>query len=318
MDKSDKTKKDSASFIVKNQHKILRKKFLKINNSKLVWKQALENVSNLRSYSAAMDILSRNWNIEADGFNRLDWARNWILKYFEVKRTKLIRRNPEVKFAELQMSPMPLNEQEEGSRVPLINVLDVGSCNGLLGSDLKSENFKFRTISIDIAPANQNVFYSDFTSIEFDQSESNDIIQSEADPHFYKNIKKFRKNSFDQICFLYVLSYMPDPRLRLDLLINAAKCLKIGGQLLIATPDSANAYKHRKWIQDWFKALEMIGFKKHSYSKEKHFHGLALFKEKEIKNENLNFSEISELLYILHDKHNLNKLENDELNYDSS
>ena len=47
--------------------------------------------------------------------------------------------------------------------------------------------------------------------------------------------------------------------------------------------------------------------------KDKHFHGLALFKEKEIQNENLNFSEISDLLYILHDKHDLNKLENDEL-----
>ena len=161
-----------------------------------------------------MDILSRNWNLESDGFNRLEWARNWILKYFEVKRTKLIRRNPEVKFDELQMSPIPLDDQEEMPRVPLINVLDVGSCNGLLGSDLKSEKLKFRTISIDIAPANENVFHSDFTSIDFDQSESsneinqsesNDIIQSEPDPHFYKNIKKFRKNSFDQICFLYVL-----------------------------------------------------------------------------------------------------------------
>ena len=60
---------------------------------------------------------------------------------------------------------------------------------------------------------------------------------------------------------------MPDPRLRLASLINASKCLKIGGQLLIATPDSANAYKHRKWIADWFIALKLIGFEKHSYTK---------------------------------------------------
>ena len=51
---------------------------------------------------------------------------------------------------------------------------------------------------------------------------------------------------------------MPDPRLRLKSLINASKALKIGGHLLIATPDSANEYKHRHWMKDWFQGLVLF------------------------------------------------------------
>ena len=51
-------------------------------------------------------------------------------------------------------------------------------------------------------------------------------------------------------------SYMPDPTTRLKALINSSRALKFGGQLLIATPDSANEYKHRQWMKDWFNALE--------------------------------------------------------------
>ena len=41
----------------------------------------------------------------------------------------------------------------------------------------------------------------------------------------------------------------------------------MGGQLLIATPDSANQNKHQFWMRDWFESLDKLGFKKHSYSK---------------------------------------------------
>ena len=53
---------------------------------------------------------------------------------------------------------------------------------------------------------------------------------------------------------------MPDPATRLKALINSSRALKFGGQLLIATPDSANEYKHRQWMKDWFNALEKPGF----------------------------------------------------------
>merc|ERR1711990_928735 len=196
MDRTDKTSKQSPSYIVKYQHKTLRKKFLKTNNSKLIWKQALENISNLKEYSNAMDILSRNWTHDSDGSNRLDWARNWIVKYFEVKRSKLIRRNPDILFDDLDLFT---NSSGSTTDKPLINILDFG----------------IRTISIDIAPANESVYLCDFSSVKIGLPKESDIIEIEKDSNFCQKISKFKTSSFDQICFLYVLSYMPDPRLRL-------------------------------------------------------------------------------------------------------
>ena len=64
------------------------------------------------------------------------------------------------------------------------------------------------------------------------------------------------------------------------------------------------------WMRDWYAALEILGFKKLSYSKERHFHGLSLVKVEEcnVLTENER-SVIREKLYILHDKHDLETLE---------
>ena len=52
--------------------------------------------------------------------SRIEWAKNWTSKWFNEKRSKVIRRNtytnPEIVFDE--------------SSAPKIKVLDVGSCNG--------------------------------------------------------------------------------------------------------------------------------------------------------------------------------------------
>jgi hypothetical protein len=86
--------------------------------------------------------------------------------------------------------------------------------------------------------------------------------------------------------------------------------LTIGGLLLIATPDSACQNKHMFWMRDWYSALTQIGFKKLSYAKEKHFHGLSVVKIN-------NFTEpgeekrkeLAEKMYILQDKHDLKMLD---------
>ena len=137
-----------------------------------------------------------------DGSNRLDWARNWIVKYFEVKRSKLIRRNPDILFDDLDLYT---NSSSSTTNKPLINILDVGSCNGLMGSELKLENFGIRTISIDIAPANESVYLCDFSSVKIGLPKESDIIEIEKDSNFCQKISMFKTSSFDQICFLYVL-----------------------------------------------------------------------------------------------------------------
>jgi len=195
MDKTDKTQKGSPAFIVKVQHKKLRTKFLKNpKNSKLIWEQVLQNADNLKEYASAMDILSRNWATEGDGISRIEWAKNWTLKWFNEKRAKVIRRNEytnqDIKFEE--------------SSTPKLKILDVGSCNGLFGEEVEKQSDKFDIYSIDIAPANEKVIYSDFSDTSLFQQKSKES----------NTRMEFIENSFDQVSFLYLLSYMPDPILR--------------------------------------------------------------------------------------------------------
>jgi len=157
----------------------------------------------------------------------------------------------------------------------------------LFGEEVEKASDKFDIYSIDIAPANKNVIYSDFSdSSLFDHVTSESCDEENVKETLIMKKEKpitFIENSFDQVSFLYLLSYMPDPILRFQSIINALKLLRIGGQLLIATPDSANQNKHQFWMRDWFDNLDKIGFKKHSYSKEKHFHGLCLYKYKNLR-----------------------------------
>jgi len=64
-------------------------------------------------------------------------------------------------------------------------------------------------------------------------------------------------------------------------------------------------------MRDWFSSLDKLGFKKHSYSKEKHFHGLCLYKYKNI-SDDIDLKSFENKFYILHDKHDLEKLLSDE------
>ena len=76
-----------------------------------------------------------------------------------------------------------------------------------------SQNYTVQ--SVDIAPANKNVAFCDFTTIEFSDKES--IIEQFTE--FQEDgvkIINFKKNSFDVCCFMFLLSYLPDPEQRLE------------------------------------------------------------------------------------------------------
>ena len=92
-----------------------------------------------------------------------------------------------------------------------IHILDVGSCNGLLAESVTKP---YHVRSMDIAPANDHVHYADFTNITFADS-----TQIEPFHDFHPSgtrVKAIGRCSYDACCFLYLLSYMPDPDLRLQ------------------------------------------------------------------------------------------------------
>lgn len=145
-------------------------------------------------------------------------------------------------------------------------------------------------------------------------------------------------SDFNAVSFLYVLTFIPDPFLRVKgtaksyetcplsllALMSANKCLVLGGLLLIASPDSACQNKHMHLIRDWFSGLgtfsillhftclflELLGFHKLSYTKERHFHGLTVGKFKDVPE--LSHDEIQQAalkFHVLQDKHKIEDLE---------
>ena len=94
------------------------------------------------------------------------------------------------------------------------------------------------------------------------------------------------------------------------MIFSASQSLKIGGLLLVATPDSACQNKHMQFVRDWYFVFAEMGFKKLSYAKEKHFHGMSLVKVRTVPMpRDQKLAELCAKLYILHDKHDLNTLE---------
>lgn len=78
----------------------------------------------------------------------------------------------------------------------------------MFGEEVEKSSDKFEIYSIDIAPANEKVIYSDFSDTSLFEAKSDEKAETKV-----KAIE-FIENSFDQVSFLYLLSYMPDPILR--------------------------------------------------------------------------------------------------------
>ena len=77
----------------------------------------------------------------------------------------------------------------------------------MFAEEVEKSSEKFDIYSIDIAPANEKVIYSDFSYTGLFERKSDEKSDE-------KNEIEFIEKSFDQVSFLYLLSYMPDPILR--------------------------------------------------------------------------------------------------------
>ena len=86
----------------------------------------------------------------------------------------------------------------------------------MYAEEVEKSSEKFDIYSIDIAPANDKVIYSDFsdTGLFVRKSEERSDESSDEKNDVAKNKIEFIEKSFDQVSFLYLLSYMPDPILR--------------------------------------------------------------------------------------------------------
>jgi len=120
-----------------------------------------------------------------------------------------------------------------------LQVLDVGSCyNPFAGES------RFEVTALDLMPTSSSVYSCDFLALEVGPVESTPIAtlidpSSEATPSAMR-LERLPRHGFDIVTMSLVLSYLPSPQHRLEMIVKARELLK--------PPDQNSQHPHRAGI----------------------------------------------------------------------
>lgn len=251
-----------ADFL-KSVHKKLRED-AKSLGADVTWTKHCENKELLSEYAEVMKTLAtkcwdKNFSNSKMLSSRITWVGSTCIEYFNADI--LIKRKREIELCKkLNLDICKCDTLENISKIKL---LDVGSCYN---------PFKifeeFEVFPVDIAPANEEVFFCDFLNVPI----SNSLNIS------CNTVSRLPNNYFHIVVFSLVLEYLPSPDQRLSICEKALHVLQPEGLLCIITPDSNHMNANINFIKTWRYLLARIGFSLVKYQKLKHLHCLALRK----------------------------------------
>lgn len=177
---------------------------------------------------------------------------------------------------------------------PRVRVLDVGSCY----DPFSQFDDVLDVTAIDLCPAPSapsSVLACDFLTIpikappftagavatsgdtflptDFPRCERKDNVISFAGDG--RTVEALHAGSCDAVVFCLLLSYMPTPEMRAEACRRALAILRVGGLLVVVTPDSSHVGKAAARMKRWKTTIESLGFRRWRYSKLKHTHCMA-------------------------------------------
>lgn len=251
-----------AQFL-KNVHSTLRNNAAVVGAEK-AWSDHCLNKNILSMYASYMEKLATtHWELNSSNelssaTSRIKWSADFCYdyfckhgsdKYYEKEKNIGNGINIEVVTKEIFLKPYKL--------------LDVGSCY----NPFKVYDF-LDVLAIDLCPANDSVKECDFLNVSI---ATDTIIDG-------KKVIQLQENYFDIITFCFLLEYIPSSELRILACNNAYKLLKVGGVLIINTPDSKHVGANSKLMKNWRYSLAMMGFSRIKYEKYPHMHCMAFRK----------------------------------------
>ncbi|CAH0731914.1 unnamed protein product, partial [Brenthis ino] len=248
---------------LKNVHSALRNKTA-VEGVNKAWLDHCANKDVLKKYSLCMEKLA-NTHWEQNSSNkpsllksRIQWSADFCYDYFNnngLQKYDERERNIGDKIG------LKVNMEELFSKP--YKLLDVGSCYNPF------EMYDFLEVfAIDLCPANASVKECDFLNVSIGP---NEIITD-------NKVVQLQENYFDVITFCFLLEYIPSSELRVVACENAYKLLRIGGLLIINTPDSKHVGANSKLMKSWRYSLATMGFSRIKYEKFKHMHCMAFRK----------------------------------------
>ena len=160
------------------------------------------------------------------------------------------------------------NDDKNGETFRL---LDVGSCWDFYREyERKSTHFgSCKVVAFDLAPEDgaENVLEGDFLNAQFfdrieDENGAETLLKTSSSSSS-KRLEGLKLSSFNIVVLSLVLTYVPTPENRFQMIINARKCLKGDGDglLMIIEPHGFDKSKENLVAKTWQQTIENVGFK---------------------------------------------------------
>ena len=163
-----------------------------------------------------------------------------------------------------------------------IKVFDVGSCWDYYGSHFKHAwpgGLRVETLACDLRPSVPSVFECDWLRVRV--SEPQREIADPAEGSSFRRLLSVESHGVDALVFSLVLSYVPTPKQRGEMVRRARLALKNRGEglLFIMTPHSTDKghspHNALPILKEWRHAIEAIGFERVLYDRHKSLHCLC-------------------------------------------
>jgi hypothetical protein len=262
------------------------------------WEDTVADAKELATYAhAAAQMGEKKWVKTAN-----EWIRNTCYRFFcqggaRKALLKTMKKANGGTISKASFDSLKLSENLMESKNPTlgsafnekIRMLDIGACYNPLAtansSDDPSAGFTimagfppdaFDVLGVDLYPANQSVLQCDFLNVNVSSPDiplrtapAIDIIDGKD----YQRVVSIPAQSYDAACMCLVLSYLPEPNQRLQMVQNAWAVLKDPsaddgpephrtGLLVIVEKLSVfgNNSSSRKYINEWRDSIEKIGF----------------------------------------------------------
>ncbi|RYH18207.1 hypothetical protein EON65_27470 [archaeon] len=209
------------------------------------WEKVVKNDSALETYALSASAMGeKHWVKESN-----DWMARFIVNFFlhGGAARHYMKVNTYVSFSNVKLEKNLMSETSESShasspsslpsRTRKIKVLDVGSCyNPLQRSDYASH---MEITALDLYPTDPSVFQADFLNLCIGPtgsevrvktpptpSPTHDSSPSTALPSPFRQLQQVPAESYDAVTMSLVLSYLPSPEMRLQMVRNAHDLLR--------------------------------------------------------------------------------------------
>lgn len=267
------------SDIVKGTHALLRAECHKYG-AEVAWKRHVARNDVLQEYATSMQKLATTYwvdnNLKNGTYCRMEWIKTQCKEYFlHGGKKKYNKREQDINAKMVLRKSNIENRISESDNIFVdrlvndherrISLLDVGSCYNPLNVD-----DAFDVTAIDLIPMTGEVFRCDFLNVVIGTEQ---ILSQDA-----REIHQLSTNSFHIVVFSLLLEYLPCPKQRYICCRNAYDVLKIGGLLIIVSPDSKHVGANAKLMKSWRYTLSKLGFMRIKYEKLRHIHCLVFRK----------------------------------------